>query len=161
MQSQHHESIGQQLLTAVNKLTGVPGGQFILSKLIAHRIPYSATIGARIIELQPGHAKLQLKDKKFIRNHLNSIHAVALTNFGELTSGLTLITSLPDNVRGIVTHLSTDFLKKARGTLLAECHCAPPSVTQDMDFHVETKITDQAQDVVAVVKTTWRLGLRS
>jgi len=158
--TQSQSSIGQQLLKAVQQFSAIPGGQFILGKLIARKIPYSATIGARIITLKPGYAKLILKDKKAIRNHLNSIHAVALTNFGELTSGIALNTSLSTDVRGIVTHISTDYLKKARGTLIAECRCEPPTVTKDLDYTVEAIIKDQEQDAVARVRVIWRLGLK-
>ena len=153
-------SVGQQLLKAVKTLSTIPGGHFILSRIIAWKIPYSATIGARVSVLEPGFARLVLKDKKAVRNHLNSIHAVALTNFGELTSGLALITRLPANVRGIVININTEYLKKARDTLIAECRCDPPLVTRDVDYTVEAVIKDHAQDVVAKVRVVWRLGLK-
>lgn len=153
-------SIGQQLINVRKKLSAVPGGHFIFNKIIASKIPYSATIGARIVDLEPGYAKLTLQDRKLIRNHLNSIHAVALTNFGELTSGLALNTGLPANARGIVTNISTEYVKKARGTLVAECRCEPPTVTKDMEYTVEAVIKDQKQDIVATVKVLWRLGLK-
>jgi acyl-coenzyme A thioesterase PaaI-like protein len=149
-------SVGQQLLNVLNKLSAIPGGHFIFSRIIAAKIPYSA----RIAVLEPGYAKLILKDKKSIRNHLNSIHAIALTNLGELTSGLALNTGLPANVRGIVIHVGTDYLKKARGTLVAECRCELPEVTTDMEYTIEAVIKDQEQDVVAKVKVLWRLGLK-
>ena len=158
--SQSHLSVGQQLLSALNKLSVIPGGRFLFSRLIVFKIPYSATIGARIVVLEPGYAKLVLNDKKKIRNHLNSIHAVALTNFGELTSGLALNTALPADARGIVIRISTDYVKKARGTLVAECRCKPPEVTNDMDYTVEAVIKDQQQEIVANVKVIWRLGLK-
>jgi acyl-coenzyme A thioesterase PaaI-like protein len=153
-------SVGQQLLKVLNTLSTIPGGYFIFNRMIAWKIPYSATIGARVVVLKPGYAKLILKDRKSIRNHLNSIHAVALTNFGELTSGLALNTGLPANVRGIVIQISTDYVKKARGTLVAECRCDPPAVTGDMEYTVEAVIKDHEQEVVAKVRVVWRLGLK-
>lgn len=158
--TQSHSSTGQQLLSVLKALSVIPGGHFIFSKIIAWKIPYSATIGARVVDLEPGYAKLLLKDRKSIRNHLDSIHAIALTNFGELTSGLALNTGLPANARGIVTNISTEYLKKARGTLVAECRCDLPTVTGDMEYVVEAIIKDQEQDVVAKVRVVWRLGLK-
>lgn len=160
LSTQSHSTLGQQLLGIVGKLSAIPGGHFLLGFIIARKIPYSASIGARVITLQPGYAKLVLKDRKKIRNHLNSIHAVALTNFGEFTSGIALNTALPANVRCIVTHINTDYLKKARGTLVAECRCEPPHVTEDMDYTVEAIIRDSDQDIVAKVQAVWRLGLK-
>ena len=150
----------QQFLRVLNKLSAVPGGHFILGRIVAWKIPYSSTIGARIVVLEPGYAKLVLKDKKSIRNHLNSVHAVALTNFGELTSGLALNSALPANARGIVLNINTEYLKKARGTLVAECRCDTPTITGDMEYTVEAAIKDSAQDIVANVRVLWRLGLK-
>lgn len=153
-------SAGQKLLYLWNKLAGIPGGRVLFNFLIARKIPYSATMGARIDVLNPGYAKLVLKDKHSIRNHLNSIHAIAITNLGELTSGLALNTGLPANVRGIVIKITTDYLKKARGTLTAECQCELPNVTRDMEYTVKAAIKDRDNDIVANVSATWRLGLR-
>ncbi|MGD8592576.1 MAG: DUF4442 domain-containing protein [Gammaproteobacteria bacterium] len=158
--NQSRFSDGQKLLSIWNKLAGIPGGRLLFNFLIARKIPYSATTGAKVDVLNPGYAKLVLKDKPSIRNHLNSIHAIALTNFGELTSGLALNTGLPANVRGIVTKITTEYFKKARGTLTAECQCELPNVTHDMEYTVKAVIKDHDNDIVANVIVQWRLGLR-
>ena len=152
------QTLGQKILTSLNRLSVIPGGKLLFNWLIAWNIPYSASIGAKIQELKPGYARLTLKDRRAVRNHLNSIHAVALTNFGELTSGLALNVSLPAGVRGIVTNITTDYVKKARGTLTAECHCEVPVVNGDIDFTVQAIINDNQGDKIATVSVVWRLG---
>lgn len=158
--TQDSPSVGQRILNAQKLLSPVPGGNYLFNRIIAWNIPYSATIGARILELRPGYARLTLKDRRSVRNHLNSIHAVALTNFGEFTSGLALITGLPANVRAIVTQIKTDFIKKARGHLKAECHCDIPDITGNQDYTVSATITDAINDTVATVSVVWRLGIK-
>ena len=86
-------------------------------------IPYTGSIKARIVRLQPGHAQVRLPDKRRVRNHLNSVHAIALANVAELSTGLAVLSGMPAGINGILIGLEVHYLKKARGELIAECRC--------------------------------------
>lgn len=141
------------------RLSPIPGGRWLFARLLGRMVPYSATIGARVEHLEPGHARLTLRDRRRVRNHLGSIHAVALTNLGELTSGLALVTAVP-HLRSIVTRLETSFHHKARGPLTAVCRAEPPTVTEATDHVVQADIHDAGGVCVAEVRATWRLSPR-
>lgn len=140
-------------------LCNKPLGKWLFSYLVGRLAPYTGTISARVESLSPGHGLVSLKDRKPIRNHLNSIHAIALVNLGELTTGLALMNSLPEGMRGILVHIEMSYHKKARGTLVAECFCnVPAQASIEYEEKVTADIRDREGDVVATAVATWLIG---
>ncbi|HRI09346.1 MAG TPA: hotdog fold domain-containing protein [Nannocystaceae bacterium] len=147
------------LLDLWEKLRQKPLGKRIFSKIVGATAPYTGTIGAQVLDLAPGHARVELADRHKVRNHLRSIHAVALMNLGELTTGLAMMSSLPAGSRGIVTGLSMRYLKKARGTLIAESRIDPPVGAGKHDCEVIGEIRNTAGEVVAEARAQWRIDI--
>jgi acyl-coenzyme A thioesterase PaaI-like protein len=153
-----HEAPGALVQRWWNRLSTKPGGKALFSMIIGRTAPYTGSIGARVEELRPGYARWTLRDRRSVRNHLNSIHAVALVNLAEVTSGTAMLMSLPPGTRGIVTSLSMAYLKKARGTLTAECRCELPEIAADVSFELRAEVRDAGGDVVATATVTWLLS---
>ncbi len=149
---------GERVLALWRRLAPLPFGRALFMWAFARRVPYSGALGARVEALEPGYARVRLRDRRAVRNHLDSVHAIALANLGELTSGLAMTTALPAGVRGIVMHLEIDYVKKARGTLTAESRVLVPAVTTDLDHEVRATIHDESDEAVATVAVRWRLS---
>jgi len=146
------------VLALWRSLSPLPFGPSLFMFAFARSVPYSGALGARVRRLEPGRAQLELADRRGVRNHLDSIHAAALVNLGEMASGLAMTTALPANVRGIVLGIDARYLKKARGTLSVDCEVAVPEVRENVDFDVHAEIRDAASEPVARVTVRWRLS---
>ena len=136
------------------KWSGRPGGKRIFSLLLGRIVPYTGSMGARVEEIRPGYARATLRDRRKVRNHLRSVHAVALMNLAELATGL------PAAARSILKGLSIEYHKQARGTLTAEATAPVLEDAAERDLELETVIRDEAGDVVATAKAHWLVGPR-
>ena len=131
-------------------------------------VPYTGALGARVEELAPGRVRITLRERRGVRNHLRSIHAVALVNLGELATGLAVVTTLPRELRGIVTELSAVYHAKARGRVEAVCRFEAPGVVGGPEtirddgvgtpVEAVAHITDASGREVATVTAQWMLG---
>jgi acyl-coenzyme A thioesterase PaaI-like protein len=149
---------GARLRAHWKRLAPLPGGKWAFSRLLGLMVPYTASIRARVERFDPGRVRVSLADHRRIRNHLRSVHAIALANLGELATGLAVLGALGSGTRGILTGLEVSYLKKARGRLVAEASCDPPEVLEATERIVQGTITDHAGDVVATVRARWLLS---
>ena len=154
------ETAVANVLATWGRLSALPGGKRVFSWMLGRRIPYTGTISPRIQELSPGYAKITIRDRRRVRNHLRSVHAGALLNLGELATGLALSSGLPGDARSIPTGLSIEYRKKARGTITAECRHPTGGGNEHRDERIHADLTDESGDLVARVTARWRVGPR-
>ena len=134
----------------------LPGGNAIFSKIIGQTIPYTGSISPIVQKIENGYACVKLRDRKAVRNHLNSIHAIALANVGELATGLSVVSQLNDKTMAILVRIEVDYLKKARGDVTAEAtSCIPGNLTQETNFAVIANVKNSQGEVVCKVTVTW------
>lgn len=147
-----------RLASAWSTLSRVPGGRSIFGLLIRLAVPYSGSIRPRVLRMEPGHATVEIRERRRLRNHLRSVHAIALANAGELSSGLAMTMALPPHVRGIPVRIEIDYLKKARGRIRVEGRAEPPTaVESDVETQAFAELFDEEGAMVARLVATWRL----
>ncbi len=140
---------GELIRLAWDRLHLLPGGTRAFSAIIGRAAPYTGSVGAHVVELRHGYCKVQLPDRPRVRNHLRSIHAIALCNLAEITGNVMMAYGMPDRCRFIVAGISIDYLKKARGTITGECRCEPPTTNERREYEVPVVMRDRQGDVVA------------
>lgn len=141
-----------------SKLKKIPGGNIIFSSLVSKYIPYTGSIAPVILSIENGQARVLLKDRRSVRNHLDSIHAIALANVGEFSTGLCLISQLPESAMAILTKIEVDYLKKARGDLISEAIYQYNDLKQnDAEHKITANILNSNNEIVTKVCATWRV----
>ena len=144
-----------------HRLQMLPAGSTLFSLFLGWYAPYSGTIRARVEALEPGFARVVLRDRRGVRNHLKSVHAIALLNLGEIATGLAVLSTLPGNMRGIVLGLNAEYLKKARGKLSASAKFdLPAEIDDSIPCQARTDIVDESGDVVAIIRADWLIGYK-
>ncbi|HEV8238366.1 MAG TPA: hotdog fold domain-containing protein [Thermoanaerobaculia bacterium] len=149
-----------EVLRRWQKLSGKPFGKLLFSIGVGRMARYTGSIRPRVHELRPGYARVRMHDRPALRNHLQSVHAIALMNLAEVTSGLAMLAGMPADARAIITNLAIEFKKKARGTLEAECTTAPPQSNEKHEYLLEAIVRDTAGEEVARATARWLVGPR-
>lgn len=157
--SQQSMSKNGSLSQLWHKAEGMPGGKWAFSWMLGRMARYSGSIGARVEHLESGRGVVTMRDRASVRNHLKSVHAIALMNLGELATGATVMYQVDGKGRGILKGMAMDYHKKARGTITATCEFVVPETPGKYDFEVEGALTDMEGDTVATVKATWRIDI--
>jgi acyl-coenzyme A thioesterase PaaI-like protein len=81
--------------------------------------PYFVTIPATVQAAEPGRAEARMRDLPWVRNHLGTVHAIALCNLAELTMGLAAEATVPTTHRWIPKGMTVDYKAKGRGSMHA------------------------------------------
>lgn len=149
---------GNVLRMAWDKLAPLPGGKAMFSRAVGETAPYTGTLRAQVEELRDGYARVALTPRRRLTNHLNSTHAVALMNLGEMCTGVGVMYAMPDDVRGIPIHLGMDYVKKARGVIRAECHVEPVRRGEVYQQEVTADLKDDHGEVVATFRAVWQIS---
>ena len=132
------------VLAAYRRLTRWPAGHWLFSQLVCWKAPYFATIAPRFIALQPGRCEARIGDRRRVRNHLGTVHAIALCNLAELSAGVMTEASLPSTMRWIPKGMTVEYLKKARGTMHAIA--TPDTAIVDSPAGYELPVTVLVRD---------------
>ena len=150
---------GSSIAGLWNRFSGVPGGKTLFSYMLGRAARYTGTIGAVVEHLEDGRSVVTMRDRAKVRNHLKSVHAIALMNLGELATGAAVMYQVDGRGRGILKGIGMEYFKKSRGTITATCEAVVPKEPGKHDLEVEGVLTDQSGDVVAKVNATWRIDI--
>jgi uncharacterized protein (TIGR00369 family) len=106
-------------LAAWNRLEAKPLGKALFSRVICFKAPFFATISPRFEELRPGYARVSMKKRRGVTNHIGTVHAIAMCNLAELAAGTLTEVSIPESMRWLPKGMTVEYLKKSSGGIHA------------------------------------------
>jgi acyl-coenzyme A thioesterase PaaI-like protein len=106
-------------LTAYRRLAGLPFGRRLFSWAVAWKAPYFRTIRPVFVDLAPGRGEVRARNRRAVRNHIGTFHAIACCNLAEVAAGTTMEATLPPTHRWIPKGMSVAYLAKAATDLRA------------------------------------------
>lgn len=149
---------GEELLSRWRAASKLPGGRRVFSRGLGLLVPYSGSIKADVLHLEPGRAEVVMHDRRGLRNHFRSLHAAALFNLAELCAGLALTAQQPKSGRLIPTGIDISYDKKARGPITATCDFPPADFSVPSEVSADVALRDKAGDVVSRVTLRYKIG---
>ena len=128
-------------------------GRQAFNGIISIVTPYSSSIHPNVECFEKKECKCSIEDRRYLRNPFNYIHALALSNLGELTSGLIMMEYLKKTEqRGIMSELTSKYYKKARGKITAIS-----SLNTLKNGIIISKLFDDNNDLVCEISSKWSL----
>lgn len=134
----------------------LPGGRSLFSQVFRFVAPYFRTIPATVVEVRPGRAVATMRHLPWVRNHLGTVHAIALCNLAELTMGVAAEATVPAALRWIPKGMEVAYLAKARGTMRATAEVDLPEVGDGIEVPVAVSVVDPGgTEVFTATITLW------
>jgi acyl-coenzyme A thioesterase PaaI-like protein len=149
-----------RVLAVYDKCNRFPFGKVLFSRLICFKAPYFQTIRPVFTELEPGFGKIFMKNKRRVRNHINSVHAIAMCNMCELVGGTVLECSIPNHLRWIPKEMRVEYLKVARTDLTASCTLREIDWQDSMDLPITVEVEDMNGVLVLRATITMYVSLK-
>lgn len=130
------------VLNAWQRLSKLPLGPRLFTRMICMKAPYFSSISPLITELAFGHCVASVKKHRAVTNHLGTVHAIAMCNLAEVAGGIMTEASVPpDTHRWIPKGMTVSYLKKAGTDVRAVARFPTPPVFGSEGFELPTAVT--------------------
>ena len=131
-----------------------PLGKALFSRFVCFKAPYFASISPRFEELRPGFARISMKKRRGVTNHIGTVHAIAMCNLAELAAGTMTEVSIPASMRWLPKGMTVEYLKKSQGGVHATATLPEVAVGPARDVPAVIEIKDDAGELVCRATVT-------
>ena len=135
-------------LGAWKRLEGKPFGKALFSRAICFKAPYFSTISPRFVELRPGYARVAMRKRRAVQNHIGTVHAIAMCNLAEIAAGTLTEISIPVSMRWLPKGMTVEYLKKAETDVEATATLPPVEDGAARDVPATVEVRNAGGEIV-------------
>ena len=143
------------------RLNGSAFGRWAFTRIICFRAPYFSSISPLFVTLEPGHAVVTMRKRRKVKNHIGTIHAIAMANLCEIAAGVLTEVSTPADMRWIPKGMNIQYLGKAATKISATAELPAVSSGEKQDTVVSVDVRDTSGTIVVHADITMYVTPRS
>jgi acyl-coenzyme A thioesterase PaaI-like protein len=144
------------VLDLYDRVSRLPQGRMLFSRMFALKAPYFATVRPRFTELRPNHVELTIKKRRRVQNHIGTVHVIAICNGLEAAMGALAEASIPQHKRWIPKGMEVNYTAKATSDITCIAETDPGAWSGD-DPDVPVRVRGVRDDGTVVVEGMIRL----
>ncbi|RDX36309.1 DUF4442 domain-containing protein [Kangiella sp. HD9-110m-PIT-SAG07] len=139
-----------RLARLVKKIEGYPSflrGP-LLNFALRKTVKLVGTAKVEVMQLTKTESEFRLKNRTKVQNHIGTIHAAGMALIAETATGMVVGMNVPDDKVPVIKTLKVDFLKRAKGDLVAKAYLTDSQI-QDIltldkgEVEVAVSVTDE------------------
>ncbi|HET6627821.1 MAG TPA: hotdog fold domain-containing protein [Nocardioidaceae bacterium] len=139
-----------------DRVSRLPGGAMIFSRLFTLKAPYFATVRPRFTQLRPNYAELTITKRRRVHNHLGTVHVIAICNGLEAAMGALAEVTVPAGKRWIPKGMDLSYTAKATSDITCIAETDPGAWSGD-DPDLPVRVRGVRDDGTVVVEGVIRL----
>ena len=136
-------------------------GDRLFSFAFSQVAPYFWTIRPRFTVIEPNHAEVVIPKRRGVKNHIGTVHAIALCNGLEAAMGVLAEASIPKDKRWIPKGMEVSYTAKATTDITCIAETDPEQWTDealsDEGGDVGVRVRGVRTDGTVVIEGTIRL----
>jgi acyl-coenzyme A thioesterase PaaI-like protein len=145
-----------QVQQLYDSLARFPGGKRVFSLGFTRKAPYFRSIRPQFVQIRPNFASLRLPDRRAVRNHIGTVHAIAVCNGLEAAMGALAEATVPAGKRWLPKGMTVSYLAKSTSDLVCTAETDPADWEGGPDVPVRVRaVRDDGTVVVEGVINLW------
>lgn len=139
-------------LKAWNRMQASGFGRWLFTRAVCWKAPYFASISPRFVSLQPGCAVVSMQKRRKVKNHIGTIHAIAMANLCEIAAGVLTEVTIPVSMRWLPRGMNIQYLAKAETAVHVHASMPAPVGADAQDLVVDCDVRDAGGKTVVTAQ---------